>query len=581
MIGIFNTNLGGNIGIGTSFPTERLDILGNVRTSGKLSVFGGAKIEGKLALSQSATDGSIFIGLNAGLNDDGNNKNTFMGYGAGRDNTTGANNTFMGYQAGFLNMESNDNSFIGYNAGFLNITGFNNTFIGSKAGILNTVGSYNAFIGTSAGLKNTEGRDNTFIGYAAGLNNTIGAQNTFMGSNAGAKNTEGGINTFIGYAAGLNNIEGYDNTFMGSSAGQNNTEGNTNTFVGSRAGLNNNTGFANTFIGAFAGQNNTTGDNNTAIGYNVAALVGDEDSKNTFAYGSHGIMIGSHAGVLGNIATQKIGGYVNWGTASDGRMKKNIKEDVKGLDFILQLRPVTYQIDALKLDASLREGMDSQARAKGAELSAADQKEQKAAKKQYRGYLAEKSKIRYTGFIAQEVEKATEATDFKFSGLIRPIHKKDHYSLRYAEFVVPLVKAVQEQQTTIETLEEQAQVSNARIEKLEKALDILLAQTDPTHPKNNSTHVVLEGSQKNYLHQNRPNPFRGQTTIDYLITAAVQKAELSISTVDGKLLKVLPITNRGIGQVTIETRQMERGEYIYTLILDGEVFESKKMVLVR
>jgi uncharacterized protein YlxW (UPF0749 family) len=34
-----------------------------------------------------------------------------------------------------------------------------------------------------------------------------------------------------------------------------------------------------------------------------------------------------------------------------------------------------------------------------------------------------------------------------------PQNEKDHYSLRYAEFVVPLVKAVQEQQKMIEQLQ--------------------------------------------------------------------------------------------------------------------------------
>jgi predicted RNase H-like nuclease (RuvC/YqgF family) len=49
-----------------------------------------------------------------------------------------------------------------------------------------------------------------------------------------------------------------------------------------------------------------------------------------------------------------------------------------------------------------------------------------------------------TGFIAQEVEKAASELGFDFSGVDKPKNKDDFYGLRYAEFTVPLVKAVQE-----------------------------------------------------------------------------------------------------------------------------------------
>ena len=42
------------------------------------------------------------------------------------------------------------------------------------------------------------------------------------------------------------------------------------------------------------------------------------------------------------MSTAWIGGHVVWSTYSDARIKKNITEEVKGLDFIMRLRPVTY-----------------------------------------------------------------------------------------------------------------------------------------------------------------------------------------------------------------------------------------------
>ena len=58
----------------------------------------------------------------------------------------------------------------------------------------------------------------------------------------------------------------------------------------------------------------------------------------------------------------------------------------------------------------------------------------------------------YTGFIAQQVEKAALSIGYNFSGVDFAKNSNDHYGLRYAEFVVPIVKAVQEQQLIIEEL---------------------------------------------------------------------------------------------------------------------------------
>jgi len=56
------------------------------------------------------------------------------------------------------------------------------------------------------------------------------------------------------------------------------------------------------------------------------------------------------------------------------------------------------------------------------------------------------------GFVAQEVEKLAERLGFDFSGVEVPENEQSMYRLRYAEFVVPIVKAMQEQQEKIEKL---------------------------------------------------------------------------------------------------------------------------------
>ena len=133
---------------------------------------------------------------------------------------------------------------------------------------------------------------------------------------------------------------------------------------------------------------------------------------------------------MGNNSVTSIGGVVSWTSLSDGRFKRDISETVPGLDFISKLRPVTYHMDMDKM-ASFLKTPDS-LRLKDAE--------------------AVKAKMLQSGFIAQEVEQAAKELGYNFSGVDAPKNEDDYYGLRYAEFVVPLVKAVQEQQQMIEEL---------------------------------------------------------------------------------------------------------------------------------
>jgi predicted RNase H-like nuclease (RuvC/YqgF family) len=85
----------------------------------------------------------------------------------------------------------------------------------------------------------------------------------------------------------------------------------------------------------------------------------------------------------------------------------------------------------------------------------------------------EAAAIRRTGFIAQEVEKAAAAAGYDFSGIIKPQSEQDHYSLSYESFVVPLVKAMQEQQKMIDDLEKRNNALQQIIMELRKRLDAL------------------------------------------------------------------------------------------------------------
>jgi hypothetical protein len=138
---------------------------------------------------------------------------------------------------------------------------------------------------------------------------------------------------------------------------------------------------------------------------------------------------------------------------SDGRFKENVKEDVPGLSFINQLRPVTYRLNRNQINEftgvyARREKIREEN--PGAEFLTGD-----------------KYSAVTTGFIAQEVEAAAKNIGFEFSGVDAPKNENDMYGLRYAEFVVPLVKAVQEQQQQIEELK----AENASMEEQLMAIE--------------------------------------------------------------------------------------------------------------
>lgn len=87
------------------------------------------------------------------------------------------------------------------------------------------------------------------------------------------------------------------------------------------------------------------------------------------AVGQGTIIAASGKARFGNSATTSNGGWVGWTNLSDGRFKKNVKDNVPGLDFIIKLRPVTYNMDAPGLDAFLHKNDSRETKALAAENS--------------------------------------------------------------------------------------------------------------------------------------------------------------------------------------------------------------------
>jgi hypothetical protein len=229
---------------------------------------------------------------------------------------------------------------------------------------------------------------------------------------------------------------------------------------------------------------------------------------------------------------------------SDGRFKKNIQEDVPGLSFITKLKPVTYTLDIAAIDKAsgiTEQGSSADATAK-----------------------AEATKEKHTGFVAQDVEKAATELNYDFSGVDKPKNDKDLYGLRYAEFVVPLVKAVQEQQIQIEQQQQQ-------IEELKQLVNKLV----------NGQTVNTNTLATSYLEQNSPNPVNGNTVIRYHVTEQGTATRLTLTNAKGQVVKIVNLNSRGAGQVSLNTTGLAVGTYHYTLYVDGKQADSKRLVITK
>ena len=81
------------------------------------------------------------------------------------------------------------------------------------------------------------------------------------------------------------------------------------------------------------------------------------------------------------------------------------------------------------------------------------------------------------------------------------------------------------------------------------------------------------------LSQNKPNPFNGETKIDFKIPLDIQKAYIKIYDSNGKTLQKMVIRQRGEGSITYDNDRFSSGIYYYSLFADNIKVGTKKMVL--
>jgi len=560
---------GGKVAIGNFIPAYKLDVAGGSINTDTDYRIGGTRV---IAIPGIA---NTFLGSNSGSTSATGGFNSATGHSALDDLTTGYENTAHGAYALSGNTTGFENTGIGSYALFANTTGTMNTATGAGALFSNTQGLSNTALGYRTLYSNTTGFNNTASGYKALYNNVSGGNNTATGTGALLSNNAS-WNTACGANSLIDNTTGESNTAIGANSLHDNLTGSDNTAAGENALSFNTTGFQNSACGTQALFINEEGAGNTACGYRALATfnasrntaVGNEagadyghSSYNTFvgAYCdanapgfSNSAVIGDGATItasnqarIGDAGVTSIGGYAGWTTLpSDGRFKKNVREDVKGLDFIMKLRPVTYTLDVRGVNQYT-----------GANETGKE------------NIYDEKSRIRYTGFIAQEVEHAAKETEFDFSGVDAPKNDRDVYGLRYAEFVVPLVKAVQELNLKISEFE------NLKMEN--EMIKSVLSEEQQQMLKGLRNGKSASGG----LEGPSPNPFNTQTEIKFRLPAAFSTAQIRVTDINGKQVRSYDL--KEFSRVVIKAAELSAGTYTYSLVIDGVKVDSKQMVLTK
>lgn len=188
---------------------------------------------------------------------------------------------------------------------------------------------------------------------------------------------------------------------------------------------------------------------------------------------------------------------------------------------------------------------------------------------------------RQVGLIAQNVDTVlTEVTEY--DSLLQA------YTMDYARINALLIEAIKEQQNQIDSMNVLVANQDSINTDLEDRLTTLETCISNIGICNNngggngnkisSQTITLENTTAIVLDQNLPNPFAESTQINFVIPDDVLNAKLLFYDMSGRIINEVNITERGNGTLTVYGENLEKGIYTYSLIADGKLIATKKMV---
>ncbi len=223
-----------------------------------------------------------------------------------------------------------------------------------------------------------------------------------------------------------------------------------------------------------------------------------------------------------------------WAVFSDRRLKEDINPYQDGLNEILRIKPVTFK---------------------------------------YNKEVMENNEKEYVGVIAQDIQKIapymTNSADLFNSEA--DVKSSDYLSVDPNAFTYMLINAVQEQQ---EIIDEQ----NDMIRKLSERMDALENGSTQTNNPSISQDVEISDPSFAELGQNQPNPFTNETIIKYSIPENSRSAAIVVTNQNGQVIKNISLDTNS-NQIVLKALGLSSGTYNYSILIDGVLIQSKKMVL--
>lgn len=196
------------------------------------------------------------------------------------------------------------------------------------------------------------------------------------------------------------------------------------------------------------------------------------------------------------------------------------------------------------------------------------------------------SEVDFTGMDSLEIEAIRKSlTDEEVMDVIgEQIIAKQHYALdaEQLEEIFPDLVYDNEDGTKSINYVEMVPILVQAINELSAKIEILESK-DGTIKKVKAQATSVDGMGKDVtflaLGQNKPNPFGTSTNIEVSIPENVQKAFVYVYDLTGKKLQQVDIPARGKQTVTLNAATLSDGMYLYSLIADGKVVETKRMIV--
>ena len=141
------------------------------------------------------------------------------------------------------------------------------------------------------------------------------------------------------------------------------------------------------------------------------------------------------------------------------------------------------------------------------------------------------------------------------------VNKDGNKVINYVEMIPLLVQSINELNEKIEVLEGQASGRKAAAVR-------------------GTTGVDGSSISQNKLYQNTPNPFKEKTTIHFTLADDAKDAAICIFDMTGKPVKKLPVS-LGMDSVSFKGYEIGEGMFLYSLVVNGQEIDTKKMIITK